>query len=89
MRDSSLIIHTVSDRQGAVALFAGLFFFIISIAGYAGLYYLNISQEETQAQFIEQITQKEDDLRPKILDEIFSLQKNIKTISGILSLHTF
>ena len=89
MRDSSLIIHTVSDRQGAVALFAGLFFFIISIAGYAGLYYLNKSQEDTQQQLNEQIQQQEDDLRPKILDEIFSLQKKIKTISGILSSHSF
>ena len=89
MRDSSLIIHTVSDRKGAFALFVGLFFFIISIAGYAGLYYLNKSQEETQAQLIEQVQQKEDDLRPKLLDEIYSLQKKIKTISGILSLHPF
>lgn len=79
----------LSDEKGAVALFAGLFFFIISIAGYAGLFYLNKSQEETQTQFIEQIKQKEDDLRPKLLDEIFSLQKKIKTVSGILSLHPF
>lgn len=79
----------LSDRKGAFALFAGLFFFIISIMGYAGLYYLNKSQEDTQQQLIEQIRQKEDDLRPKVLDEIFSLQKKIKTVSGILSLHPF
>lgn len=57
--------------------------------GYAGLYYLNKEQEKTQAQLIERIQQKEDDLRPKVLDEIFALQKKIKTISSILSSHPF
>ena len=92
MQNSSLTIdslHIVSDRKGAFALFFGLFMFIISIAGYAGLYYLNKSQEETQQRFIEQIQQKEDDLRPKILDQIFSVQKKLQTASSVLSAHQF
>ena len=89
INSSQVDISSFASRKGAVALFAGLFFFVISIAGYAGLYYLNKSQENTQAQLIAQIGQKEDDLRPKLLDEIFSLQKKLKTISGILSSHPF
>lgn len=82
-------VFDFASRKGAFALFAGLFFFVISIAGYAGLYYLNKSQDATQEQLIQQIGQKEDDLRPKLLDEIFSLQKKIKSISTVLSSHPF
>ena len=89
MRHSFFTISSLSDRKGAFALFFGLFFFVISISGYAGLYYLNKSQEATQEQLIQQIRQKEDDLRPKLLDEIFSLQKKIKLILGVLSSHQF
>lgn len=78
-----------TSRKGAFALLIGLFFFIISIAGYAGLYYLNKSQETTQGELILQVERKEEDLRPKVLDEIFSLQKKIKSISAVLSSHPF
>ena len=75
----------ISDRKGAFALFASLFLLVITLAGYAGLYYLNKSQEDAQAQLVQQIQQKEDDLRPKLLDQIFSLQKRLETISAVIS----
>lgn len=81
--------HFFLDKKGAFALFVSLFVFVITTAGYAGLYYLNISQEETQQQFIEQIQQKEDDLRPKILDQIFSLQKKLQSASLVMNAHQF
>jgi len=81
--------HMVHDRNGAFALFAGIFFLIISLAVYAGLYTINRSQETTQQQLTQQIQQKEDDLRPKVLDQIFSLQKKIASVSGILGTHGF
>lgn len=77
------------DRKGIFALLASLFFFVITLAGYAGLYYVNKSQENTQAQFVQQIQQKEDDLRPKLLDQIFSLQKKIQTASSVIASHPF
>ena len=79
----------LSDRKGAFALFASLFLLVITLAGYAGLYYLNKSQQDAQAQFVQQIQQKEDDLRPKLLDQIFSLQKRLQTISAVISSHGF
>ncbi|MDZ4286018.1 MAG: hypothetical protein U1A23_03760 [Candidatus Sungbacteria bacterium] len=79
----------IHDRSGAFALFAGIFFFIISVSVYAGIYVINKSQETTQAQLIVQIQQKEDDLRPKVLDQIFSLQKKIESVSGIIGSHGF
>jgi len=86
---SRVDVFGFASRRGAFALLAGLFFFIMSIAGYAGLYYLNKTQGATQEQLIQQVGQKEDDLRPKVLDEIFSLQKKIKSISALLSSHQF
>ena len=79
----------VSDRKGAFALFAGLFFLVITIAGYAGLYYINKSQDATQSELVAQIQQKEEDLRPKLLDQIFALQKRIQTVSAVLTSHIF
>ncbi len=84
--DSSAMIH---DRSGAFALFAGIFFLIISVAVYAGIYLINKSQEATQQQLVAQIQQKEDDLRPKVLDQIFSLQKKIESVFEIIGSHGF
>lgn len=84
--DSSRMIN---DRNGAFALFAGIFFLIISLAVYAGLYFINKSQEATQQELVAQIGQKEEDLRPNVLDQIFSLQKKIESVSGIIGSHSF
>ena len=82
-------LDIISDRKGAFALLASLFLLVITVAGYAGLFYLNKSQENAQTQFVQQIQQKEDDLRPKLLDQIFALQKRIQTVSGVISSHGF
>lgn len=79
----------LAERRGAFALFAALFLFVISIAGYAGLYFLNRSQEETQEALVQQIQQKEDDLRPKVLDQIFALQKKLQIVSAVVATHSF
>ena len=79
----------VSDRKGAFALFAGLFLFVITLAAYAGLFYINKSQDDTQSQLVAQIQQKEDDLRPKLLDQIFALQKKMQTVSTVVGSHIF
>lgn len=79
----------ITDRKGAFALFGSLFFLMISIAGYAGLYLLNRAQDNTQAALIQQIEQKEDDLRPKLLDQIALLQKRIQVVSTVLASHPF
>lgn len=79
----------IAERKGVFALFAGLFFLVISLAGYAGLYYLNKSQEDTQAALVQQIQQKEDDLRPKILDQVFMLQKKLQIVSAVVAMHRF
>ena len=79
----------ISNRKGAFALFASLFLFIITLAGYGGLYYLNKSQDDTQAQLVQQVQQKEDDLRPQVLDKIYSLRKKLKSITSIIRTHQF
>jgi len=79
----------IHDRSGAFALFAGIFFLVISVAVYAGLYLINRSQETTQAQLVVQIQQKEEDLRPNVLDQIFALQKKIENVSGLIGVHGF
>ncbi len=80
---------TFSDTKGAAALFISLFFFIISLAGFAGIYAINKSQDTAQEQLIAQIQQKEDDLRPKLLDQVFALQKKLIAASSILNSHRF
>ncbi len=79
----------LQEKKGAFTLFAALFFFIIALASYAGLYFINASQDQTQQKFIEQIKQKAEDLRPKVLDEIFALQKKLQTASRVINSHQF
>ena len=83
------ISDVISDKKGAFALFASLFLFIITLAGYGGLYYLNKSQDDTQAQLVQQVQQKEDDLRPQVLDKIYALRKKLKTIAAVIGTHQF
>lgn len=82
-------LSIISNKTGGFALFASLFLFIISIAAYAGLYYLNKTQENTQQQLIEQIETKENDLRLKQLDQVFSLKNKIELASSVIASHGF
>ena len=79
----------LNNRDGAFAIYAGIFIFILTISAYAGVFVLNKSKDATQQQYIEQIRQKEEDLRPKLLDQIFSLEKKLKSISAVISSHPF
>ncbi len=79
----------MSDRSGAAGLIIGIFFLIITVAAYGGIFLLNKSQQDVQNQMVEQVRRKEDDLRPKVLDQIFMLQKKLKMTSGIISSHIF
>ena len=80
----------ISDkRSGFLALYAALFVFVITIAATAGLFFFNQSQDQAQAKLIEQIKLKEEDLRPKLLDQIFSFDKKLKNAALVLSSHDF
>lgn len=80
---------SITSREGAFAAYAAILIFVVSVSAYGGLYFLNKSQEGAQAVLIEQVRQKEEDLRPKILDTIFALQKKLQSISVVISSHTF
>ena len=84
-----ITFRLISDRKGVFAIFASLFIFIVTLAGYAGLFYLNKSQDDTQARLIQQTQQKEDDLRPQVLDKIYALRKKLKTIGSVIATHQF
>lgn len=77
------------SQEGAFATYAAVLIFVVSISAYGGLYFLNKSQEGAQAVLIQQVLQKEEDLRPEGLDAIFALQKRLKSIGLVISSHSF
>ncbi|MDP3769830.1 MAG: hypothetical protein U1A25_01340 [Candidatus Sungbacteria bacterium] len=80
---------TFTSREGVFATYAAIFIFVVSIAAYGGLYFINKSQEGAQAVLIQQIQQKQEDLQPKVLDQIYALQKKLESINLVISSHPF
>ena len=89
MQDTRTTSEIVLDRKGAFAMFAAILLFVLSLAAYAGLFFINKSQEDAQAQLVIQIQQKEDDLRPKLLDQIFVLEKKLQSVGAVIGAHQF
>jgi len=79
----------IHSQDGFFPLYASLFLFMISVACYGGLFFLNRSQDQAQQDFLEHIRLKAEDVRPKLLDQIFSLEKRLKNVGGVISTHKF
>ena len=80
-------MNGVKQNAGFIPLYAALAVFIVVVAGYGGLFLVSRAQTQTRQQLIEQIKTKQEDLRPRVLDEIFSFDERLKRIGAALSQH--
>lgn len=76
-------------RDGALLFFLALLLFLASAAAYGGLFLLTKAQASTRDDLIGQIQEKERDLRPDIIEQIFLLEERLKNITTLLNKHTF
>ncbi len=73
----------------SLILFAGFYIFIAMAFAYGALTLLVRSQENARAEFIAQIEQKEQELRPELINQIIGLDKNIENLKTLLAGHVY
>lgn len=78
-----------SQQEGSLFFFLALLFFLAASAGYGGLFLLTRAQASTRDELILQIQEKEKNLRPEIIEQIFILEERLKNITTLLNRHTF
>ena len=87
---SSSLMNRIQIQKGASFAFYGslaAFFFVL--AGYGGLIFTNRSQLQTQDDLGVQIRAKEAELRPELINQIFTLESRLKNMQTILNGHVF
>lgn len=72
---------------GTLFFYASLLIFLLLLAGYGGLVFLNRAQGLAQAEILAQIEQKRQDLRPELVQELFALEKRLMAIRTLLENH--
>lgn len=87
MAKNNYAAGVVQHENGFIPLYIGLLFFILAVAAYGGLLALNNSQAKAQSDLIEQIRLKEQDLQPKLLDQVYSMDKRLRNLSTALNDH--
>lgn len=77
-------------QKSAGFLFSiSLTLFLITVIAYTGLIFINKSELKTRDELVSQVSAKEEELRPELLNQIFSLQSRLKNMQILLSGHTF
>lgn len=69
-----------SETATSVFLYASLGIFFLSVAGFGGLLLLNKAQREARDTLIQEVKDKEQELRSEFLSEIFLLEQRLKNI---------
>lgn len=63
--------------------------FLVSVASYGGIWFLNGAQKRTQETLLEQVKTKEQELRPELVSQIFLLEKRLSNMRLLLDQHIF
>lgn len=83
------ILRHINTREGFFPIYASLALLLITAAAYGGLFYLSSAQKRAQEEVITQIELKQEDLRPRILDQILDLDKLLRNAKTALTGHPF
>lgn len=82
-------VEALRANRGFFPIYASFALLLISAAAYGGLYYLNNAQSVSRDTLAEQITLKEEDLQPKVIDQIVALASRLQNAQQVLSAHPF
>ncbi|MBI3442787.1 MAG: hypothetical protein HY007_03405 [Candidatus Sungbacteria bacterium] len=63
--------------------------FLLVLAAYGGLIFLNRAQQSAEQEILAQIDQKRQELRPELVQQIFSLEARFKAMQSLIQKHTF
>lgn len=80
---------TAIEQGGSLVFYLVLVAFLIITAAFGGLFLLNRAQKEAQQTLVEEVKEKEKNLKGGILDQIFTLEQRLKNLRTLLSRHVF
>ncbi len=78
-----------AQAQGTWFFYFSLILFFLIAATYGGLFFLNRGQKEARNLLLEEIKFKEEELRPELLNQIFTLDNQLKNLRSLLARHVF
>lgn len=77
-------------RAGSGPIFYAVLIIFFLVTGiYGGLYFLNQKQTEARDRIVEQVSGKEEELRPELIDQIFLLESQLRNLQVLISKHIF
>lgn len=83
-------LEEIRNRNSNGFLFyIGFLVFLLVLASYGGLIFLNRAQQSAQSEILAQIDQKRQELRPELVQQIFSLEARFKSMQSLIQKHTF
>lgn len=78
-----------SRHSNSFLFYISFLVFLLTLAAYGGLIFLNRAQQGAEQETLAQIDQKRQELRPELVQQIFSLETRFKTIRSLIQKHTF
>ena len=85
-----IYIPSISMERGSSALlYASVALFFLIAASIGGLFLLNRSQREAHAVLLEEVTQKEGELKVDLINQIFLLDQRLKNLRTLVAEHVF
>ncbi|MBI2056080.1 MAG: hypothetical protein HYT37_01765 [Candidatus Sungbacteria bacterium] len=89
-RKEAVASKIVSIRQeSSLLFFVALLLFLAASSAYGGLFLLTTAQASTRDELTVQIQEKENNLRPELIEQIYALENRLKNIGTLLNRHTF
>ena len=86
--DKTPSMGDVRMRRGNGFLFyAALLIFLLMLASYGGLIFLNRAQQDAEKELLAQIDQKREELRPELVQQIFAVEQRFRTIQALIQKH--
>lgn len=83
-------LETVRVRHSTgISFYASFLIFLLVLAIYGGLIFLNRAQQTAKQEILAQIDQKRQELRPELVQQIFSLEQRFKSMQALIQQHAF
>ncbi len=77
------------QQESSLLFFIALLLFLGASAAYGGLFLLTNAQKSARDALTSQIKDKEKNLRPELIEQIFLLEERLKNIVTLINQHTF
>ncbi len=78
-----------SRNSNGWLFYVSFLIFLLVLTSYGGLIFLNRAQEGAKQEILAQIDQKRQELRPELVQKIFSLEARFKTMQSLIQKHAF